>query len=388
MRRFCGILLSIAALLLSANSVASQTTSNSAATDLGITLLSVLGVVSEIQLNGTQVIVKTAAGNDVTVTISERTQFMRIPPGEKTKDKFIQITGSDFGVGDSVFARGRISEDRKLLPALEFYVMSKSDISEKRERDRDEWRKRGIVGPITALNAETKEITVNARSPEGPKPVVITTKSETEFRRYAPDSVRFSDAKSSSFAELTVGDQLRALGTRSTDSTHFTPEEIVSGSFQTIGAKVTSITPESNEIKVSDLQSNQPITVMVSKDSKLRQLTPEVIAALTPSGPPASGGTAPPAPSPSPSPSPASTGTPPAKGGDLQEMFEKLPALKIQDLKPGDVILISSTKGVDPTRMTAIALVNGVGPLLSSGPAGRPNSAALGGMNLGGIGGP
>ncbi len=81
------------------------------------------------------------------------------------------------------------------MPALEFYVMSKGDIAEKREREREEWRKRGIAGTISAINADMKEITVDARTAEGAKPVVIATTAETKFRRYAPDSVRFSDAQ-------------------------------------------------------------------------------------------------------------------------------------------------------------------------------------------------
>src|SRR5690242_21511701 len=157
-----------------------------------------MGVVSELKADTRQVLVTTAAGNQVTVTLSDRTTFMRIPPGEKTKDKFIKISPTDFGVGDSVFARGRMTENRKSMPALEFYVMSKGDIAEKREREKEEWRKRGVAGTVNAVNAETKEITIDARTAEGAKPIVIATKSETKFRRYAPDSVRFSDAKASS----------------------------------------------------------------------------------------------------------------------------------------------------------------------------------------------
>ena len=102
------------------------------AQDPAITTLSVMGVVSDLKQD--QVIVTTAAGSKVTVTLSERTVFMRIPPGEKTKDKFIKIASTDFALGDSVFARGRMSEDRKSMPAREFYVMSKGDIAEKREQ--------------------------------------------------------------------------------------------------------------------------------------------------------------------------------------------------------------------------------------------------------------
>src|SRR5688572_28481310 len=228
MRKFGSIrVLCALALLASASVLTAQTT---APTDPGITSLSVTGVVTDLKTDTRQVIVKTAAGSEVTVTLSDRTTFMRIPPGEKTKDKFIRITAADFGVGDSVFARGRMSEDRKSMPALEFYVMSKAEIAEKRERERDEWKKRGIAGTVSNVNAATNEISVDTRTPEGPKPVIVAANEQTQFRRYAPDSVRFSDAKPSSLAEVKVGDQLRALGTKNAEGTRFTAEEIVGGS--------------------------------------------------------------------------------------------------------------------------------------------------------------
>jgi hypothetical protein len=348
--------------------LSAQTPAPSPVTDPAITALSVMGVVSELKSDTRQVIVTTAAGNQVTVTLGDRTVYMRIPPGEKTKDKFIKISPTDFGVGDSVFARGRMTEDRKSMPALEFYVMSKGDIAERRDRERDEWRKRGIAGTISAVNAETQEITVDSRSAEGPKPVVITTSAETKFRRYAPDSVRFSDAKPSAIGELKVGDQLRALGTRSADGAKFGADEIVTGSFQTIGGAISEVNAEKQEIKINDVQSKQPVTIVVSKDSMMRRLTPELLTALMP---PSSGS--------------KPGAAPPAKGsGDLQEMFDQLPALSLAELKPGESILISSTKGADPARVTAIAVVSGVGPLLHNSQGGRPAAVSLGAMSLGG----
>ena len=365
MRKFGSIrVLCTLALLASASALQAQTPTPTPASDPAITALSVMGVVSELKPDTRQVIVTTAAGNVVTVTLSDRTVFMRIPPGEKTRDKFIKIEPTDFGMGDSVFARGRMSEDRKSMPALEFYVMSKGDIAEKRERERNEWRTRGIAGTISALNAETKEITVDARTAEGPKPIVVASTAETKFRRYAPDSVRFGDAKSSSFAELKVGDQVRALGTKSADGARFTPEEIVTGAFQTISGSITEIDAEKKEIKIKDLQSQQVVTIVVSKDSSMRRLTPEMITALAP-------------------PKDAKPETPPKAGGDLQEMFDQLPAVALSELKPGDSILISSTKGADPARVIAIAIVSGVGPLLQN-QAGRASAVSLGAMSLGG----
>jgi hypothetical protein len=357
----CAFVLFAGALSLSA-----QTTAPSPTSDPAITALSVMGVVSKLKSDTRQVIVTTAAGNQVTVTLGERTVYMRIPPGEKTKDKFIKISPTDFGVGDSVFARGRMTEDRKSMPALEFYVMSKSDIAQQRERERDDWRKRGLAGTVSAINADAKEITVDSRTAEGPKPVVIATTAETKFRRYAPDSVRFSDAKPSAIGELKVGDQLRALG--NADGAKFKAEEIVTGSFQTIGGAITEVNADKQEIKINDVQSKQPVTIVVSKDSLMRRLTPELLAALTPAAKPGA--------------KPEANGTP-AKG-DLQEMFDQLPAVSLVELKPGESILISSTKGADPTRVTAIAVISGVGPLLQNSQGGRPAAVSLGAMSLGG----
>jgi hypothetical protein len=335
--------------------------------DPAITALSVMGVVSDVKTDTRQVIVTTAAGNQVTVTLSDRTVFMRIPPGEKSKDKFIKISPTDFGVGDSVFARGRMTEDRKNMPALEFYVMSKGDIAQQREREKDEWRKRGIAGTVNAINAETKEITIDARTAEGTKPVVIATTADTKFRRYAPDSVRFSDAKPSAIGELKAGDQLRALGTKRADGARFTAGEIVAGSFQTIGGAITEVNAEKQEIKINDAQSKQPVTVVLSKDSTMKRLTPELLTALTP-----------------PKPEGGSNAAPARQSRDLQEMFDGLPTVTLQELKPGESILISSTKGAEPARVTAIAIVSGVGPLLQNSQAGRPAAVSLGAMSLGG----
>jgi len=358
----CALALLAAVPLVSAQSA---NPANSAAADTAITPLSVLGLVTSFTPETRQVTVKTNAGNEVVVTLNDATEFMRIPPGEKTKDKFIKIAPTDFAVGDMVFARGRMSEDRKNLPAREFYVMSKGDIALKRDREREDWRMRGLSGTVSALNAEKKEMTVDARTADGVKPIVIAVSATTNFRRYAPDSIRFGDAKPSSYAEIKVGDQLRARGSKSGDGTHFTPDEIVSGAFQTIGGNVTEIKAESKEIKINDAQSHQVVTIVVSNDSTMRRLTPELLNALTP---------------------PKQATPPPGakSSGDLQEMFDQLPAVAFADLKVGDEILVSSTKSADPSRVTAIAIVTGVGPLLQSAKSGRGPAVALGAMSLGG----
>ena len=70
-------------------------------------------------------------------------------------------------------------------------------------------------------------------------------------------------------------------------------------------------------------------------------------------------------------------------GFDAQDLLERMPQLNLAELKPGDMIVVSSTIGADPTRLTAMALIAGIDALINAMPAGaaRPNIA--GGQDLG-----
>ena len=97
-----------------------------------------------------------------------------------------------------------------------------------------------VTGVITALNPAAKEITISVSTAAGAKPMVMTFAAGATLRRYAQNSVKFSDAQPSRYEELKVGDQIKALGTSNEDRSRYTAEEIVSGSFRTIAATVVS----------------------------------------------------------------------------------------------------------------------------------------------------
>ena len=73
-------------------------------------------------------------------------------------------------------------------------------------------------------------------------------------------------------------------------------------------------------------------------------------------------------------------------GMNIQDMLERLPTIAIADVKVGDTIMVSSTKGADPTRLTAISVISGADTLLSmmaarqqaAGPSAPNPSAGLG----------
>lgn len=385
-------------LVLSTGRAVAQTvpaaTASQQGSDPSITPNGAIGEVKVIDAAGKQLIIKTDAGSLVTVVLNDATSYMRVAPGETTLSKATKIAFADVGEGDRVFARGLVADDRKTVPARVVIVMNKVDIAKKQEMEREDWKKRGLLGVITALKPETKEITISSRTLAGQQAIIIPVSDKVEMRRYAPDSIKFADAKTSKFEELKVGDQLRALGDRNPEGTQFTAEKVVTGSFKNAAGVVTGIDAATGEIKISDMQTKQPLTIVVKADSVLRKFPPaDQMSMMMSRGGPGGG-------------APGATPQAPAAGGpggggarmggggmNMQDMLERLPTIAVADVKVGDTIIVSSTQGADPSRLTAISLISGADTLLNllaarqqqqAGPRAAPNpSAGLGGVQFG-----
>ena len=342
-----------------------------------------------------QLIIKTDAGSLVTVVLSDSTSYMRVAPGETTLTNATKITFADVAEGDRVLALGKVSDDQKLVPARTLVVMTKADIAKKHEAERAEWKRRGVLGIITALKPETKEITISSRTMAGPQALIIPVTDKVELRRYAPDSIKFADANVAKFDELKVGDQLRALGERNPEGTAFTAEKVVTGSFKTVAGVITSIDLGTGEVKINDMQTKQPLTIVVKQDAVLRKFPPaSEMGGMMMMRPGGGGGGQPSAAGPGPGQGGGQAGGPGGgqgggRGGgpNMQDMLERLPMIAIADVKVGDTIIVSSTKGADPTRLTAISLITGADTLLNmlaarqqqaGGPATPNPSAGLG----------
>ena len=154
-------------------------------------------------------------------------------------------------------------------------------------------------------------------------------------------------------------------------------------------------------MKINDLQTKQPLTIVIKQDAVLRKFTaPTGMGGGMMMGRP--GGTAPGGPVPAGSGAGQGTGPGTGQGGgmrmgggggmNMQDMLERLPTIAIADVKIGDTIIVSSTKGADPSRLTAISLISGADALLSmlaarQAPAGSqtaPNpSSGLGNIPFG-----
>jgi len=347
--------------------------------DPNITAKYAIGEVKSIDATAKQLIIKTDAGSTVTVLLGDKTTYKKLAPGETSLTNATDVTFADLAEGDRIMAQGTVATDLKSVPAVRIIVMTKGDLAKKADAERAEWRRRGILGVITALKPDTKEITISNRTMAGTQSVVIPISDKTEMRRYAPDSIKFGDAKPSQFSELKVGDQLRALGERTEDPLRFNPEKVVTGSFRTVGGVVTAIDPATHEIKINELEKKTPLTIVIKQDAVLRRFPAEFGTGFRPgggapgaaqgSGAPAGGGQAAQgngAQRPQGAGGPGGPGGPGGRPGfNINDMLERLPTISIADVKVGDTIIVSSTQGVDPARLTAISLVTGADTLLA-----------------------
>jgi len=326
----------------------------------------VIGELMEIDRTTLSLSVKLDSGDTMAVKLDPATSYLRVTPEESSLEKAIPILLAEVAVGDRIYARGQKTEDKTAFSARQLIVMAKADLALKRERERMAWRQRSVVGVITTLNPNTREIALLMRAPDGVRQLTVNIGEGARFRRYAHDSIKFSDARPSSFAELKVNDQLRALGEKSVDGSRFTAEEIVSGSFQIIGGEVAAINQQSNEITIKELQTGRPVTIVAGEDSLLRRLTPDFAAMIADR---ARRGNA-----------RSSSNAP-----DPEEVVERMPAFTIAELKPGDRVIVSCVKNATPARVTAIGLFTGVDPLfkLLQEQFARRQGGAAGNLSLG-----
>jgi hypothetical protein len=341
-------------------------------------------VVGAIQsISGNTLSLKQDDGAEATVTVQDGTRLTRVAPGQKDLKSATPIQLHDLQVGDRVLVRGKISSDGKPVMATVLLVMKKADVEAKQQSDRQDWQRRGVGGIVNSVDAAAGTIAISTTSLREKKTVTVRTTPATIVRRYAPDSVKFDDAKIGTLAQIKSGDQLRARGTRSTDGAELTADEIVSGSFRNIAGTITNANPGANTVSVLDLSTKKPIVVKITSESQVRKLPPEMApriamrlkAANAPglNGPGASGNESRPAAAPqNPGEHVGDAGAGFRSGGqlDFQQLLNRMPAATVADFQKGDAVMIVSTEGVASGEVTAITLLGGVEPILASSPNG------------------
>jgi len=184
------------------------------------------------------------------------------------------------------------------------------------------------------------------------------------------------------------------LGDKTEDGATIKAEKVVFGTFRQLAATIKSVNAQTGEMVVNDLASKKPLTIKVNGDSVMRRLEPQMAAMLArrynPSAP--AGGESGRRGGSNAQMRPEGQGAPGGGmrgmrggGSEIGQMLDRLPAMPLAELKPGDAIMVSTTQGSDSGRVTAINVLAGVEPLLTASPTATRD--IMSGWNLGGGGG-
>jgi hypothetical protein len=293
---------------------------------------SVAGTVAGFKVDArtSAILVKPDNGGISTIPFSPETEVIRVAPGARDLSKAEPTRITEIVTGDRVL----VSFVPGMTEARRIVLVTATDIAKRNEASRLDWQTRGVAGVVTSANGN--QIMLRA----GQQVVTVTTDEHTVIRRYAPDSVRFSDAVFSSFSQIAPGDQLQARGEKSGDGHELKAQEIVFGIFLTKAGTIAAVDPQANRITIRELATNQPLTIKLTADSRLRMVPDDVHTAMSNMHGSAHDG-------------------PPPEGGlrGMAQMIDRAPAAKIQDLKPGMTVVVTSTKGAASNQVTAIVLL-------------------------------
>jgi uncharacterized protein DUF5666 len=337
-------------------------------------------------ISGNNIVLTTDAGGEVTVVLQEAAKLVRVEPGQKDLKEAVPIPLQELLAGDRILVRGQLAEDGKTVLATGVIAMKKASIAEKRTHEREEWQRQGLSGLVSSVDAAANSIVITQQAMGEKKTVTVHLSKDTILRRYAPDSIKFDDAKSSTLDQIKAGDQLRARGMRSGDGRELTAVEIVCGTFRNIAGTISSIDASASSITVQDLATRKAVTVHITADSQVRKLPLQMAQgiaarlkkAASDSQAPGSAGGGNGAPQGSPpagaraggagASGPGGPGRGASGGGDFQQAINRMPAATLAELQKGDAVMILATEGGPNGMPSVITLLGGVEPILQASP--------------------
>ncbi len=315
-------------------------------------------------ISGNTLSVKTDVDGIRQVEVPSTAAIKRISPGQKDLSNADTLQFSDLEIGDRVLVKLNPASPGPPEQAIQIVAVKQADLVKKQQAEREDWQKRGVGGLVKSVDSAAGVIVLTSGIGATAKTITVQTTKATVLKRYAPNSVRFDEAKPASIDAIHPGDQLRARGEKNEAGTSIAAEEIISGTFRNLSGTIVSVDTAASTLVLKDLATKKPVTIHITADAQMRKLSEHMAQALAArlsgaeNGAGRKGGK-------SPSQNTA-TSTPlhGEHGGDPQQMLNHAEVVQLSDLKKGDAIMVVSTDGT--TDVTAITLLAGVEPMLES----------------------
>lgn len=267
----------------------------------------VAGEITELDAVARRLALRTDAGATLAVAVRDTAVIRKSTAGEDITQA-VRVPLDRIAAHDRVVAIGDLAPDGKSLSAWSIIATP--------PRQPASGGRRSVSAQVIAVDLAARAFTLQSDGVS----TVVRTSERSEFRRF--------DGLPASLADLRPGDRARVEGA----------ERVTYGTFRYVAAVIRSVNPATGELEVED--GGATFTVRAMPGAAMKRLPPLMAAQLgwrCSSG----GGVA---------------------GIDLDKLFERLPPLRLAELKPGGRVLLSLT------RETAVMLLAGVEPLLEAAP--------------------
>ena len=226
---------------------------------------SLVGEVTAVAAEAHGLTLKADNGDAVAISIAENASVLRAKPGAKSLAEATATTLPEIAVGDRVLVRGARSADGASLAARQVVVMAKDDIARKQEAERADWRRRGILGTVTAVDAERGRDHAAAtarrrwRDPRHPYrgshrglPPLRPRLGEVQRRQAEPPGRGAGRGPASCPRRPEHRTRRRFLA-----------EQVVFGSFRTVAGGVAAVDAAKSGLTLTDEESGKKLTVGV-----------------------------------------------------------------------------------------------------------------------------
>jgi hypothetical protein len=296
---------------------------------------SIIGTITGFKVDShtSSILLKPDHGAACAIEFTPDTEVIRVAPGEQDLSKSEPARITDVLTGDRVL----VSFVHDMPAARRIVLMTATDIAKRNEANRRDWQTRGVSGVVESKDGDRVMLRVGSQT------ATVIVNDGAAVRRYAPDSVRFADAEFSNVDAIAPGDQLQARGDKSADGLTITAQEIVFGTFLTTAGTIKDVQPEANRVTIENLANNETVTVKLTAGTHMKRVPDmrEIMNHMHGGGAGEHGG--------------APAFQPGGRG--MAQMIEMLPPAAINDLKPGETVVFTSTKGANPEEMTAIVFL-------------------------------
>jgi Domain of unknown function (DUF5666) len=306
--------------------------------------------------------VKADAGGMVQVQPDPATTIQKLAGGSMELKSAVAATFDDISVGDRVLISANAPDSGPVIARL-VIVMKAADIGKKQAAEQADWQERGVGGLVRSINPVANTVTISVVGVAGNTTVTIQVTDKTQLMRYAPDSVKFSDAKPGPLAMIQVGDQLKARGNKSSDGVTITADEIVTGSFRNISGEIIKVDIPNNTLTVKVVATKATVMVALTSNTDMHALPLAVATRFAVRFKGGSGAT------PAGGPGGGQDEVRKSVSSDLTQIISSTPRLTLAQLEPGAAVMIAATASTNPNSVTAITLLSGVEPILTAAPA-------------------